>query len=385
MISQQPLFSIGFRPFFLLATLFSSLALALWALVFAQGWQLPAFNYYPMISWHAHEMIFAYSMAVIAGFLLTAIKNWTGIQTVNGGKLALLASIWLLARILPFVINNHWIIAIVDMLFLPLLAVFIALPLIKVGNKRNYFMIVLISVFASLNLLLHLELLGFVQNMSQIAYKSAFYLIIALIIIMAGRVFPMFSQNGVPQRYQVTKYPIVEKLALPSYFIFALSILFVPIKAIVIITALFAFVIHSIRLKGWYNRQIWQVPLVWVLHSGYAFLLLGFIFSIISQYNMLYTNLALHAFSIGTLGIITIGMMARVSVGHTGRNLRFPPKVLKISFPLMLLAAFVRIVLPTVLPNAYHILVIIAASLWSLAFLLFFISYVKMWIQPRVD
>ena len=100
---------------------------------------------------------------------------------------------------------------------------------------------------------------------------------------------------------------------------------------------------------------------------------------------MLYTNLALHAFSIGTLGIITIGMMARVSVGHTGRNLRFPPKVLKISFPLMLLAAFVRVVLPTALPNAYHILVIIAASLWSLAFLLFFISYVKMWIQPRVD
>ena len=385
MISQQPLFSIGFRPFFLLATLFSSLALALWALVFAQAWQLPAFNYYPMILWHAHEMIFAYSMAVIAGFLLTAIKNWTGIQTVNGGKLALLASIWLLARILPFVINNHWVIAIVDMLFLPLLAVFIALPLIKVGNKRNYFMIVLISVFAGLNLLLHLELLGFVQNMAQIAYKSAFYLIIALIIIMAGRVFPMFSQNGVPQRYQVTKYPIIEKLALPSYFIFALSILFVPIKAIVIITALFAFVVHSIRLKGWYNRQIWQVPLVWVLHSGYAFLLLGFIFSIISQYNMLYTNLALHAFSIGTLGIITIGMMARVSVGHTGRNLRFPPKVLKISFPLMLLAAFVRIILPTALPNAYHILVIVAASLWSLAFLLFFISYVKMWIQPRVD
>ncbi|HFC30569.1 MAG TPA: NnrS family protein [Oceanospirillales bacterium] len=384
-MTKSALFSLGFRPFFLLASLFSAIALALWAMVFADKWQLPVFSYYPMIIWHAHEMIFAYSMAVIAGFLLTAIKNWTGIQTVNGGKLALLASIWLLARILPFVINNHWVIAIVDMLFLPLLAVFIALPLIKVGNKRNYFMIVLISVFAGLNLLLHLELLGFVQNMAQIAYKSAFYLIIALIIIMAGRVFPMFSQNGVPQRYQVTKYPIIEKLALPSYFIFALSILFVPIKAIVIITALFAFVVHSIRLKGWYNRQIWQVPLVWVLHSGYAFLLLGFIFSIISQYNMLYTNLALHAFSIGTLGIITIGMMARVSVGHTGRNLRFPPKVLKISFPLMLLAAFVRIILPTALPNAYHILVIIAASLWSLAFLLFFISYVKMWIQPRVD
>ena len=384
-MTNSALFSLGFRPFFLLASLFSAIALALWAMVFADNWQLSAFSYYPMILWHAHEMVFAYSMAVIAGFLLTAIKNWTGMQTVNGGKLALLASSWLLARILPFAIDKHWLIAIVDMLFLPLLAVFIAMPLIKVGNKRNYFMIVLISAFAALNLLLHLELLGFVQNMAQMAYKSAFYLIIALIIIMAGRVFPMFSQNGVPQRYQITKYPIIEKMALPSYFIFAICVLFVPIKAVIVIASLLAFVVHFIRLQGWYNKQIWQVPLVWVLHSGYAFLLLGFIFSIISQYNIFYTNLALHAFSIGTLGIITIGMMARVSVGHTGRNLRFPPKVLKISFPLMLIAALVRVVLPTLLANAYHIFVITAASLWSLAFLLFFISYVKMWIQPRIN
>ena len=384
MIDKSALFSLGFRPFFLLASFLAFVALTLWALVFALGLQLSAFDYYPMIIWHAHEMIFAYAMAVIAGFLLTAIKNWTKIQTVNGSVLLVLSLSWILARIAPFLLDTAWLIALIDMLFLPLLAYFIAIPLLKAANRRNYFMIVLVLVFALLNLCIHLYLLGFIQLSVVLVYQSAFYLIIALIIVMAGRVFPMFSQNGVEFRYQVVNYAIIEKLILPSYFLFALALLFVSFEPLVVAASIFALIVHGIRLKGWYNKQIWSVPLVWVLHVGYGFLLLGFGLSAVGVFYPFVSNLALHAFSVGTLGIITIGMMARVSVGHTGRNLKFPPKILKIVFIFMVIATLIRVFLPIIANNSNYAIVL-SAGFWVVAFLLFFINYLPIWLQPRVD
>ena len=171
-MKTNALFSLGFRPFFLGASIFACLATFAWVAVFLFSIQLSAFSYYPMTIWHAHEMIFGYSMAVLAGFLLTAIMNWTGLQTVNGTKLMALVSVWVLGRLIPFVTDIAWLIAFIDSLFLPLLAYFVALPLMKVGNKRNYFMIGLISIFAILNLLVHAELLGFITNVSNEALKT---------------------------------------------------------------------------------------------------------------------------------------------------------------------------------------------------------------------
>ena len=378
-------FSIGFRPFFLLATLLSAILLGLWVFFYAIHVPLRSFDYYSSITWHAHEMIFGYGMAVVAGFLLTAIRNWTRIPTVSGTGLMLLVVAWILGRIAPFVLNQDWLIAVFDMLFLPLLAVFVAIPLVKAGNKRNYFMVGMIVVMSVLNLLVHLDKLGFVQNTATIAYKTAFYIIIALIIVMAGRVFPMFSQNGVPVRYQVVKYPLVEKLAVPSYFAFMISLLFIGSTLLTALTAIIAVVIHSIRLKGWYNKQIWQVPLVWVLHMGYLFLIVGLVMTAISQYVPALYFLALHAFSIGTLGIVTMGMMARVSIGHTGRDLRFPPRLIKPAFILLVLATLVRVFVPLIVPSAYQTTIIVSGSLWVVAFALFVLSYAKILLSPRAD
>ena len=379
------LFSIGFRYFFLTATLFSTILMGLWVFIYGMHLPLNSFDYYSSITWHAHEMIFGYGMAVVAGFLLTAIRNWTRIQTVSGTGLMLLVVAWILGRIAPFVLNQEWLIALVDMLFLPALAVFVAIPLVKAGNKRNYFMVGMIVLMALLNLLLHLDKIGVVQNTAIPAYKTAFYIIIALIIVMAGRVFPMFSQNGVLVRYQVVKYPLIEKLVMPSYFVFILSLLFIGLPILTAITAILAAVIHAIRLKGWYNRQIWQVPLVWVLHVGYLFLIVGFVMTAISQYQPSLYFLALHAFSIGTLGIVTIGMMARVSIGHTGRDLCFPPKLLKPVFMLMVLAVIVRVFVPLVVPSVYQWTIVVSGSLWVVAFALFVLSNAKILVSPRVD
>jgi uncharacterized protein involved in response to NO len=382
---KSALFSIGFRPLFLIATLFSAVLMALWVYFYGVHLPLKSFDYYSSITWHAHEMIFGYGMAVVAGFLLTAIGNWTRIQTVSGTGLMLLVIAWLFGRIAPFVLNQAWLIAVVDMLFLPLLTVFVAIPLVKAGNKRNYFMVGMIVLMSVLNLLVHFDKLGVVQNIATMAYKTAFYIIIALIIVMAGRVFPMFSQNGVPVRYQVVKYPLVEQLVMPSYFVFMVSFLFIGSPLLTTLTAIVAATINSIRLKGWYNRQIWQVPLVWVLHVGYLFLIVGLVMTAISQYRPSLYFLALHAFSIGTLGIVTIGMMARVSVGHTGRDLRFPPKLIKPAFLLLVLATLVRVFVPLIVPSAYQLTIIISGSLWVVAFGLFVLSYTKIFLSPRVD
>jgi uncharacterized protein involved in response to NO len=384
-MNKTALFSLAFRPFFLLATVFACVLMLGWVWVYLFSSQLSSFSYYPMTVWHAHEMIFAYSMAVVAGFLLTAIKNWTGIQTVNGTKLMLLTVIWVLARIAPFIITVPWLIALIDLLFLPILAVFVAIPLVRAGNRRNYFMIALVLIMAVLNLLLHLDLLGVTSNLAISALGTAFYLLIALIIVMAARVVPMFSQNGVANRYQVNRYVLIEKLAMPSYFIFMLAVVFVRIAPVTMVAGLLVAVIHAIRLKGWYNRQIWQVPLVWVLHVGYLFLIVGFLMTAISAYIPMLHYMALHVFSIGTLGLITVGMMARVSIGHTGRNLRQPPKSISSIFLLLIAAVITRSLLPIFVPQFYHWAIIISGLMWALAFVLFVVAYLQILIKPRVD
>jgi uncharacterized protein involved in response to NO len=378
-------FTLGFRPFFLGTTIFSMLALLAWISVYLLGFELIAFSYYPANIWHAHEMIFGYSMAVVAGFVLTAVKNWTGIQTVNGIKLMVLFGIWAMGRIAPFVFASGWVVAIVDALFLPVLAVFIALPLLKAGNKRNYFVVLLVVIFSLLNMTVHLELLGLFTGLISLVLKLALYLILALVIIMAGRVLPMFSQNGVEQRYVVTSYPIIEKLAIPSYILFMLVMVFIDNFYAILISSVFVASIHALRLKGWFNLQIFRVPLVWVLHLSYLFLIVGFLLSAFSAFYPALYFLALHAFSIGVIGTVTIGMMCRVSIGHTGGNLKKPPKTVKYIFILMALATLTRVLVPIIMPSVYIETIIVSGAMWSLAYLLFVLNYAKMLMSPRAD
>jgi uncharacterized protein involved in response to NO len=378
-------FTLGFRPFFLGTTIFSMLALLAWVSVYLFNFQLSAFSYYPATIWHAHEMIFGYSMAVIAGFVLTAVKNWTGIQTAKGYILVALFGLWIMGRIVPFVFDSGWVIAIVDVLFLPVLAIFIALPLLKVGNKRNYFVVVLIMIFSLLNMAVHLELLGLYTGIMSLVLKFSLYLILALVIIMAGRVLPMFSQNGVEKRYVVSSYPLVEKLALPSYALFMLVMVFIDNSYAILLSSIFVASIHTLRFKGWYNPQILRVPLVWVLHLSYLFLILGFVMSAFSAFYPSLYFLALHAFSLGVIGTVTIGMMCRVSIGHTGGNLKKPPKTVKYIFILMALATLTRVLMPIIIPSVYLETIIVSGLLWSLAYLLFVFSYMKILISPRAD
>ncbi len=383
------LWQLGFRPFFLLAGFYAATVMLLWLAV-RRGLHFPGLDYYGLNLWHAHEMVFGYGLAVIAGFLLTAIKNWTGVQTAAHGQLKLLVALWLLARVVVYIPGLPVVLlAIGDVGFSLLLIYFVAQPLVKGGNRRNYMMIVLVSLFAVLNVMTHVLLLNQQPLLANEMTTAALLLMLLLIAVMAGRVFPMFSQNGVTNRYQVQKFPWIEKLWPPVMVAFVVVVSWFRFSEwgawLILALAALSAVLHAVRLWGWYDHQIWQKPLVWVLHLGYAFLVLGFI---VTAYSVIWPKLyflALHLFTIGCLGVVTLGMMARVSLGHSGRNIHQPPKILTAVFLLLVAAVLVRFIVPMLDLMSYQASIDLAGILWALAFALFFVRYLGILLKPRID
>ena len=383
------IWQLGFRPFFFCASLYAVITMLLW-LGIRHGLHFPGLNYYGINLWHAHEMVVGYGLAVIAGFLLTAIKNWTGVSTAAHGQLKILVLLWFLGRVVVFLPSVPFgLLAFIDVLFNLVLIYFIAQPLVKVGNKRNYKMIVLVSLFASMNVMTHAMLLVKQPLLAMQMTGTALFLMLLLIGVMAGRVFPMFSQNGVTEHYKAKSYPWLEKLWPPVMIAFVVTINWFRLTAwgswLLLGLSIVSFGLHAVRLAGWYNRQIWQKPLVWVLHVAYAFFVLGFAATAVSVYWPFGYFLALHLFTVGCLAMVTLGMMARVSFGHTGRNLHQPPAVLFWSFSLLVASTVIRVLFPALNLMSYQVVVDLSGGLWVLAFGLFFVRYAGIWLKPRVD
>ncbi|MCW8910234.1 MAG: NnrS family protein [Gammaproteobacteria bacterium] len=377
---------LGFRPFFSAAIVFSALGILAWMLVYFTGWALPADNYVS-ISWHAHEMVFGYTLAVVSGFLLTAIKNWTGVQTLRGKPLLILFLFWLVARILPFVLNQSslFILATVDLLFNFLLALAITQPILKVRQWQNVVFPVIGSLIFLSNLVFYSGLLGLWTDGIHYGIYSGFYILLALIFIMGRRVIPFFIEKGVDESFQAKNWQWLDVSSLLLLAIFIVSDLINPVS---MITALFAgllFVLHSMRLYGWYTRGIWSKNLVWILYVGYAWIAFGFLLKVLSITHGISAFLAIHSFAYGGIGMITIGMMARVALGHTGRNVFDPPRILKTAFVFMLIGAVVRVIFPLINIDNYALWIGIAQVLWILAFTIVLTVYLPMLIKPRVD
>ncbi|MEK6562627.1 MAG: NnrS family protein [Candidatus Binatota bacterium] len=377
------LFALGFRPFFLMAGIFAVILMALWAGAFVTN--RPLTTYYGMTGWHSHEMIFGYACAVIAGFLLTAVRNWTGMETAKGPPLAGLSALWLAGRIMPFFPGAlpSWLIALVDLLFLPALALSLAIPLVRGGQKRNLFFIPLLGAFALADLLVHLELFGFAYGSARAGNFLALDLIILLIVIMGGRVIPFFTEralSGVSPR----KWQWLEWSSIASVIAFMLAELFLPGSIPAGVMAGLAAASNGLRLAGWYTKRFWAVPLLWVLHLGYAWVVVGFCLKTLAVLDLVPPQLTLHAFTVGGIGVLTLGMMARVSLGHTGRPLKAARPV-AFAFALINLAAVLRGIVPIIFPYWFLQLVALSGGLWILSFLIFVVIYTPILISPRVD
>ena len=372
--------ALGFRPFFLLAGWFAILLMATSLGGFVTGiWH---YNYFDLSLWHAHEMLFGFTVAVIAGFLLTAVRNWTGIPTPSGWPLALLVLLWLMPRFVSAIPVPPELFALLDMLFLPLLALMIFLNLKRAKQPRNYPVPALLLLLAASNAGIHLDQLGLFEGFITPMLHLAVLTTVAIVVLIAGRVLPFFI--GKTTGGQTDAIRIVEKLALPSILIFAAINLLLPYPLLVAIMAMAVAVLHALRMQRWYRPGIWQEPMLWVLYLGYGWLVAGFLFYAVALLLDINLGHALHGWTIGAVSMFTLGMMARVALGHTGRPIRVLPWMAA-SFGLMVIAACVRVLLPMIASQWLEIAVLISGSCWIVAFLLFAMRYSMLLLRPRLD
>lgn len=374
------LFNLGFRPFFLGGAISAALLIGLWLVIYSRGYQPGYYSY--GVYWHAHEMLFGYTLAIIAGFLLTAVRNWTSIQTPHGKPLALLFLLWLCARLMPlFGSLPPELVAIVDLSFAPMLAGAIGWPIIRSGNYRNLIFIPLLLAFFIANSLVHLQLLGITTGTADLGFQLALFLVITIISLIGGRVIPFFTERGV-QGVNCRRFSWIEKGIIPLTLLWLICSL-TPWQPVTLFLSGLLAVVHLVRLAGWFNPAILRVPLVWILQLGYLFIVLGFALYTLTLADMLSKSIAYHAFAAGGIGGLTLGMMARVSLGHTGRPLQVPPLII-CAFVLMLLSAVIRVSV-IALPLPYLASLHLSGSLWVLSWILFVAYYLPILVKPRVD
>jgi uncharacterized protein involved in response to NO len=373
------LFALGFRPFYLLASAFAALSIALWALQFSGA--LPhAYLAGPL--WHAHEMLFGFTLAVIVGFLFTAGRNWTDRPTPTGWKLATLAALWIAARVL--VLTPYAIAAAVANVAFPLAAAIgLAIPFVQARNRRNYFFVALLVLLAVTDTFIHLSQLGVLEAPPWIGVQLALDVVLFILAVMGGRVIPMFTNNGVPGA-RAAKKPLVEKAALGSLLALvaadALRLEGWPLAVV----ALAACAAHASRWWLWQPWKTLRVPLVWVLHAAYLWVPIHLLLRACATLGWLAPSLATHALTVGAVGGLVIGMMTRTARGHTGRLLR-ADRYETACYLLVLLAALVRVGVPLIAPALLLQAVLCSAALWSAGFALYAIRYWPVLSRPRID
>lgn len=381
-----PLFRLGFRPFFLGAGIFAVIAIAVWTGIYNYGLD-PGFSGYSARIWHAHEMIFGYAMAVISGFLLTGISNWTGLRTLRGKGLALLFALWAAARVLPLS-GLHAPVALtaaLDLSFMSLLMIAAAMPVLKARQFKQVGIISKLLLLLLSNVLFYLGVFGIVEQGIQWGLYSGLYMIIALVFVMGRRVIPFFIEKGVDKPVVLVNRAWLDFSSLVLLLVLWVVDVFTPYALLVSLLSAVLVILHVIRMIGWYSRQIWSKPLLWVLYLAYGSMVAGFALKAAQCCSDISPLLAVHAFAYGGIGVITLGMMSRVILGHTGRNVFEPPAALFWCFALLVAGAIVRVLLPLLAMDLYVYWIGISQLMWILAFMVFLFVFMPMLLAPRVD
>ncbi len=372
-------FAAGFRLFFLLAPLAAVTVMVRTGMILAGSGDLPAGNPF---AWHGHEMLFGYVAAAMAGFMLTAVPNWTGTEPVRGGPLVALAALWLLARIGLWDGVPGWWGTGADVAFLPAAALVAARPLLGGGTPRLWLPIAVILVVAGANALWHVAGLFGQPWLSSRALAFATMVIATLIAVIGGRITPAFTRNRLDATGRGPLPRAMDRrdtLAIGASALVAVAELIGPTAAAVL--AIPAALLHAVRLWGWRGSRVVSDPLLFVLHVGYGWLAAGYAIRATALLDPSLTDTwALHGLLAGAVGTMTLAVMSRATLGHTGRDLR-AGVILTLAFVLMQGAAVVRLFAAWTGPDAWGI----AGMLWSGAFVLFLIRCGPMLVMPRVD
>lgn len=373
------LWQLGFRPFYLAAGAFASLSVGLWALQMS-GWL--GRPYLDAPAWHAHEMLFGYTMAVLVGFLFTAGRNWTGQPTPTGRALQALVLLWMAGRVL---VLTPWTVAsaVVNTAFPLAAAASLAVPLLRARNQRNYFFVGLLLLLGLAQLAVHLAQAGAIAIPPWIGLGIGLDVVLFVMAVMGGRVIPMFTNNGVPGA-AARRDLRVERAALGGVLaLLVADSLRLQGQALAMLLAAAA-AAHAIRWLLWQPWTTLRTPLVWVLHGAYLWIPMHLLLRALAELALVPPNLAIHALTVGAIGSLTIGMMTRTSRGHTARPLVADGWEVA-CYLLVAAAAVVRVFGPLVAPGAYVHTVVCSAALWSSGFAIFTVRYAPVLCRPRLD
>jgi len=371
--------ALGFRPFYLLASLWAIFSIFEWLLEL-QNMGIRNLSAIPSMLWHAHEMIFGFAATVITGFALTAVRAWTGLDTPKGWSLLLLVALWLIARIGAFTGTP---LVVVDICFLPIVAIVIGRLIVKVRMYRNLFLPLILTILGILNALFYLTLLGHIKlEINQIIF-AALYLIIMIEIMIGNRIIPSFTANATPGLQQ-DRHPTLTKITI---FCSALTFLLQIFNPVVLLNAIACFAIgclHLFLLRGWRPLATKGKPLLWIMHLSYTWIAVGFFLLGLSDLGLITIYPALHVFGIGATGGLIIAMITRTALGHTGRPLL--AGLTETICYLGIQATLVFWLLGNTNLNAwFYPFFVIAGVCWMSVFSLYLIKYYPLLTSPRPD
>lgn len=383
-------FENGFRIFFFLAFVFASIFMFSWLLCYPGIILIqPLFN--NLLIWHGHEMVYGFVVAVISGFLLTAVAVWTSTPPVKGRSLIALSALWILGRVaVTFTILNPLISSIIDLSYIPFLMIFFAKPLISSRNKRNYIIVGFLGLLFICNLMIHSAFLYHLNNtIANNALYASIGIVLFFITLIGGRVIPFFTVNTLNrQGFNLKNSPqvIMDFLALVTMAIFMFTLLITgSISQHTGWAALLVALTHGFRMRLWHLRHSFRDPLLWILHSSYLWMIVGMIFWFYSTVltNKIPLSISLHLITIGCIGSLCLGMMARVSLGHTGRPLQIN-KLMTVAFIFLQLSVLSRFS-GGLFPTHYLGTIYLSGTFWITAFILYGIVYTPILYRPRPD
>jgi uncharacterized protein involved in response to NO len=377
--TSHPIWRLGFRPFYLVAAVFAALSIPLWVAQY-YGW-IDA-GAHITLGWHMHEMVFGMSTAVVIGFLFTAARNWTNLWTPREGHLAALVALWLAGRV-AMAWAPPLAAAVVDWAFLPAAAWPLFVVMKKSANKRNYFLVGLLSLLAVANGVYHAIVLGLLEMAPAVPAQAAVLVIVVMESAIGTRVIPMFTRNGAPGSTPAV-HPKRDMVSIALLVAAGISwIAGLPVWLVAPLGGGAATMV-LVRLIEWQPHKTLRVPLLWILHLSYGWIAVGFFMLSLAAMSLIPSSAAFHALTVGSMAGLILGMMTRTTLGHTGRPLKSGKAEFAI-YALIQLGAVLRVA-ATLVPGAGHDHLLICSALcWTLAFAVFAVVYLPYLTKPRID
>lgn len=381
------LFDYGFRPFFLLAGVYALISMPIWMWIYTHGTMMP--SKLPPHLWHGHEMIFGFAMAAIAGFLLTAVPSWTASRGFAGRPLIILTTLWIAGRVacstgdlLPM-----WLVATVELSLLPALALTLAPPLLRAPN-RNTPMLLVLGILWLIDAAFLIAAAKGDALLAQRASHLAINCVLILVTLIGGRIVPAFTANALRRRGDVVRIvarPWLDRTVIGLMILIAIADAFGATELVAGTLAALAAAAHALRLAGWHGFKTLREPIVWALHVGYAWLAIGFALKALWLLSRVPWSMHwLHALTAGVFGMMILAVMTRASLGHTGRPL-VVSRLVVVAYLALTAAVIVRVFGSVVGVLQYGQAVVVAGALWSVAFMIYVLTYAPILIGPRAD